>query len=600
MAPADDLTLLRRHEPVVRFTKGEHFLPMAVEPYIARCSLWLDDEDSGRARLIAPVGELDVERLCREARNRPRDRLHLRYVEKPLDVATLTRRGARLRERPTGLGRLGSVGLLARFVDAGLRGSLILRGRVPGATGATAQLQYRDAVGDPPTCTYYGRVVRDGGYVCLQYWYFYAMNDWRSAFAGINEHESDWEMVTVYLPDSGDEPLTAQWVAFSSHDYQGDDLRRRWDDPQVEWVGTTHPVVYAGAGSHSGAFVAGDYLVQVQPEGRLGTFVRGFERASAALFPWLRNDRPGVGIPFIDYARGDGRSVGHEQPLAWQPETVDDTTDWVRDFRGLWGLDTRDRLGGERAPAGPRYERDGSVRPSWSDPLGWAGLHKVAPTEAERDELLEERVTQIDDELAVILADVDERRESLRRRRLVAVTLARAGSDALARTRARELDSEEAQVSALVRRRADLLHEREVHRAALAAPEVAEPVQGHLRHAHQPHVPGGDVRERFLHVWSALSVPLMLAVFVAMLFAPLSPLLLFIVVAVVGILGVEAFARKQLLRFLATMVVLAVAAVLSWILIGWLGGNWRLGLAIVIGATAVVLLYTAVRDLVRR
>ena len=40
---------------------------------------------------------------------------------------------------------------------------------------------------------------------------------------------------------------------------------------------------------------------------------------------------------------------------------IDDETPWVRDYRGLWGLDTRDRFGGERAPAGPRYERDGTV-----------------------------------------------------------------------------------------------------------------------------------------------------------------------------------------------------------------------------------------------
>jgi hypothetical protein len=596
----DDLALLRAHEPVVRFTRGEHFRPMAVEPYVDRCSLWLDDEGTGEPRLLVSAEQLDVDRLVREARARPRDRLHLRYVDKPLDVATLTRRGARLRERVPGLGRLGSVGLLARFVDAGLRGSLVLRGRVPGATGATAQLQYREAVGDPPVCTYYGRVVREGGYACLQYWYFYPMNDWRSAFAGINEHESDWEMVTVYLaePDDGGPPQP-QWVAYSSHDYTGDDLRRRWDDPEVHRVGD-HPVVFAGAGSHSGAFLPGDYLVQVQPRGRVGAVVRAFERTSATVFPWLRNDRPGVGIPFIDYARGDGESVGPGQPLEWTPELVDDATPWVRDYRGLWGLDTRDRLGGERAPAGPRYERDGSVRPSWADPLGWAGLHKVAPTEEERDDLLEERVGHIDEELAALEGEVEQRRDDLRRRRLVAVTLARAGSDALTQTRAREIDAEERAVSALVRRRADLLHERDVHLAALAAPEVAEPVQGHLRHAHSPYVPAGDVRERFLRVWSAVSVPLMLGVVVAMLFAPLSPLLLFVVVAVVAVLAVEAFARKLLLRFLLTVAVLVVTAVALWFALRWLGGNWRLGLAFVVGTTAVVLLYSAVRDLVRR
>ena len=30
------------------------------------------------------------------------------------------------------------------------------------------------------------------------------MNDWRSTFAGVNDHEADWEQVTVFLPDPPD------------------------------------------------------------------------------------------------------------------------------------------------------------------------------------------------------------------------------------------------------------------------------------------------------------------------------------------------------------------------------------------------------------
>ena len=56
-----------------------------------------------------------------------------------------------------------------------------------------------------PRCVYYGRVTQDGGYIVTQYWYFYAMNDWRSTFGGINDHEADWEQVTIFLvPDGGD------------------------------------------------------------------------------------------------------------------------------------------------------------------------------------------------------------------------------------------------------------------------------------------------------------------------------------------------------------------------------------------------------------
>ena len=72
-------------------------------------------------------------------------------------------------------------------------------------------------------------------------------------------------MVTIYLTERGDGGAPAPaWVAFSSHDYHGDDLRRRWDDPELTFQGS-HPVVFAGAGSHSGAFIPGDYVVSVDP-----------------------------------------------------------------------------------------------------------------------------------------------------------------------------------------------------------------------------------------------------------------------------------------------------------------------------------------------
>ena len=53
--------------------------------------------------------------------------------------------------------------------------------------------------------------------------------------------------------------------------------------------------------------------------------------------------------------------------------------DWVRLYRGLWGFYMQDPFAGEDAPAGPMYNRDGSVRRAWYDPVGWAGLEKVPP-----------------------------------------------------------------------------------------------------------------------------------------------------------------------------------------------------------------------------
>jgi hypothetical protein len=67
--------------------------------------------------------------------------------------------------------------------------------------------------------------------------FFYPMNDWRSTFGGVNDHEADWEQVTVLLVPlvedaeranraDGSGVLRVGWVAFSSHDETGDDLRR--------------------------------------------------------------------------------------------------------------------------------------------------------------------------------------------------------------------------------------------------------------------------------------------------------------------------------------------------------------------------------------
>ncbi len=69
--------------------------------------------------------------------------------------------------------------------------SLLLRGRVPGGTTAAAEQAYRTHT-DPDGCPYYGRVTRDRGFIAFQYWFLYAMNDWRSTFAGVTDHEADW------------------------------------------------------------------------------------------------------------------------------------------------------------------------------------------------------------------------------------------------------------------------------------------------------------------------------------------------------------------------------------------------------------------------
>ena len=211
----DDRELLRAHEPVLRYTEGELFLPIAVGPYVTQCSLWEGGRERAAAPLV-PAGELTLDRLG-ELGARFRDRpLYLRFVQRQLDRHEV--RAWRRADRPRlrGAARFAAVGVLARLIDVVLRISLLVRGRVPGGLVAAADRASRTHLG-ADRCPYYGRVVRAEGYTVLQYWYFYPFNDWRSTFHGVNDHEADWEMVAVYLVGDADR-LRPAWVAASARE----------------------------------------------------------------------------------------------------------------------------------------------------------------------------------------------------------------------------------------------------------------------------------------------------------------------------------------------------------------------------------------------
>jgi len=126
-------------------------------------------------------------------------------------------------------------------------------------------------------------------------------------------HEADLEQAFIFLADAPGGPAPV-WFACAAHDYSGDDLRRRWDDPLLVRVGD-HPVIHAGAGSHAAYFEQGEYLTAAP----IPAFhpLRGLLQALRAFWrDTLRQDDPGdlassiegaLSIPFIDYARADGK-----------------------------------------------------------------------------------------------------------------------------------------------------------------------------------------------------------------------------------------------------------------------------------------------------
>ena len=383
---AADVDILRAFEPVVRYTHGEKFFPMDVEPYVEASSLWLHVPE-GTDEEVVPEGQLTLDRLV-ERREAPFGSLfYLRFVH-PLDLteSAAALAGERRLEREqgsefkAGLGRLARGGLLPRLGDGLFSLSLLLRGTVPGATAAAAALKYDEIRKKDGRFVYQGRVVRQSGWTVCQYWFFFAYNPWRSGFHGVNDHESDWEMISVYLYEDEKE-LVPAWVAYASHDFHGADLRRRWDDRVDLELADGHPVVYAGAGSHAAYFRPGEYQAEVPIPAprrikRLAEALDGFWRIRLGQGDETR--RP-LRIPFVDFARGDGLSIGPGQEHEWTPNVIDESTPWAAEYRGLWGLFARDPISGENAPAGPMYDRDGSGRPSWFDPLGFAGLAQVTP-----------------------------------------------------------------------------------------------------------------------------------------------------------------------------------------------------------------------------
>jgi hypothetical protein len=253
MSVKADVALLRRFEPVIIYTRRECFFPMDAERYVGNCSPWVQ-RPGQEAICLVPQPELTLERL---AQPQPDVFQAVQYLKLDPPSSDVQRAAARPREGfRAGLGRLARVGYVSRLADAVFSLSLLARGRVPGRLAARAAALYQRLTAEEEAYRYHARVTRQDGWIVLQYWFLYLFNDWRSGFFGANDHEADWEMVCIYLSEWPTGEITPEWVAYASHDHSGDEVRRRWDDPELEKV-DEHPVIYAGAGSHASYYTAG-------------------------------------------------------------------------------------------------------------------------------------------------------------------------------------------------------------------------------------------------------------------------------------------------------------------------------------------------------
>ncbi len=544
-------SLLRRFEPVLRFTRGESFFPMDIEAYVERSSFWVH-RPGEEAELLVPRGELTLDMLA-EPRAGGFDTVYFLMFVDPLTITQL----AELRLRGGGeayagrsrfraeSGRLARVGYFSRLVDTLFSLTLLTRGRVTGDTAAAALLAYDQIPAESIRHPYYGRVLHEGGWVILQYWFFYPFNNWRSGFFGLNDHEADWEMISIYLWEDEAGETHPEWAAYAAHDFEGDDLRRRWDDPELLRIGE-HPVVYVGAGSHASYFLGGEYLAELElpllspvsrSVDRVGEFVGRLVRRERSRRWRKPAEHHPLRVPFVDYARGDGLTIGPGQHREWdEPVLLDPVPGWAMHYRGLWGLYTRDIISGEDAPAGPRYNRDGSIRTSWYDPLGWVGLDKESVPPEMLDHILARRNA------------VEERNRALHHaiRRKSAVLLSR-GAESQALRGEIHLREEYAANKAVI---AAVAAELDDIRAQLAANEALldalnryaarlkdgyRPLPGsHLRHPPRPTSESELCLSRIAETWSAVSIGLVM----------------------LGVVGLIVFAREYLGVGLAALVIM--------------------------------------------
>jgi hypothetical protein len=178
--------------------------------------------------------------------------------------------------------------------------------------------------------TVYAHVATDPAYsgkLALQYWLFYAFNDFN------NLHEGDWEMIQLVFdaPTAAAALATAPVVVgYSSH--EGAE-RADWGDGKLEVVGGTHPVVYPAAGSHANKYTEALYVGSSAEAGvgcddtrgpyvELHPAVRTIPTDPAAArreFPWIAYEgRWGELQPaFFNGPTGPNLKTQWTEPITW-------------------------------------------------------------------------------------------------------------------------------------------------------------------------------------------------------------------------------------------------------------------------------------------
>jgi len=364
-----------RYAPILHLAKGERFFPMAVEDLLSYAALYRRDEDQplaapGRLRaahLLQVVAEDTYLRTLTAAPQTGADVVRGWNAETQQLLVAWARstalstaaapvtgydegRAQRLyrwyaaKTQPATRLFWWNDLLMARTFSLRRRGAAAepLRLSLPAAARDEAVQRYEAAARSGSGYTYYYRLVRQGDYAVLQYWYLYAYQDWATAFDGLSDHEGDWESVQLFFRLEGEQPVEPPvYIAYLGH---GSRLVKPWLHRDVGLSGT-HPHVYVAAGSHA-----------AYPERKVYELVRLYG--------------------LVDRATGDGLTL---KPNDWRSCGDLDEAPFVTNYPGTWGtpycltLAAGEQaeaalaepawvlpLPGVSAPYGPRFAAPGS------------------------------------------------------------------------------------------------------------------------------------------------------------------------------------------------------------------------------------------------
>jgi hypothetical protein len=177
----------------------------------------------------------------------------------------------------------------------------------------------------------YAHVVGDPshpGELALQYWLFYAYNDWN------NLHEGDWEMIQlVFEAEDAAAALEVDPTRVGYSQHEGAE-QAEWGEDKLELVDGTHPVVHPAAGSHANFYEEGLFL------------------GSSA--------EQGVGCDDTSGPTVDLRPTVVTIPS--NPGAAQDAYPWI-DYQGRWGELQRAFFNG---PTGP------NLKTQWTEPVTWS------------------------------------------------------------------------------------------------------------------------------------------------------------------------------------------------------------------------------------